>query len=84
MTYCNVGWKLAVADVNGDGQDDLLISTPFIAASGSQRGCVASLYAHTHLTGNKRTLQLLFHFQQKSLKIHCNISFIKMKITLSN
>lgn len=51
--YCNVGWKLNTADINGDGQDDLLISTPFFAASGSQRGCVASLLAHAHLKAAK-------------------------------
>ncbi len=32
--YCNLGWSMSKGDVNGDGYDDLVVSSPFAATCG--------------------------------------------------
>ncbi|KAM7322746.1 hypothetical protein ACRRTK_018251 [Alexandromys fortis] len=54
-TYCNLGWTLLAADVNGDGQPDLVISSPFAPGGGKQRGIVAAFYSHPRWS-NRETL----------------------------
>lgn len=43
--YCNLGWTLLAADMNGDGEQDLVIGSPFAPAGGKQRGIVAAFYS---------------------------------------
>uniref|UniRef100_H0XE61 Phosphatidylinositol-glycan-specific phospholipase D n=1 Tax=Otolemur garnettii TaxID=30611 RepID=H0XE61_OTOGA len=43
--YCNLGWTLLAADVNGDSRPDLVIGSPFAPAGGKQRGIVAAFYS---------------------------------------
>ncbi|XP_045442768.1 phosphatidylinositol-glycan-specific phospholipase D isoform X2 [Pipistrellus kuhlii] len=41
-TYCNLGWRLLAADVDGDGAPDLVLGAPFAPGGGKQRGMVAA------------------------------------------
>ncbi|XP_042317562.1 phosphatidylinositol-glycan-specific phospholipase D isoform X2 [Sceloporus undulatus] len=43
--YCNLGWALLAADVDGDGNNDLVVGSPYAPSSGKQRGFVASFYS---------------------------------------
>uniref|UniRef100_A0A2K5D723 Phosphatidylinositol-glycan-specific phospholipase D n=1 Tax=Aotus nancymaae TaxID=37293 RepID=A0A2K5D723_AOTNA len=43
--YCNLGWTLLAADVNGDSEPDLVIGSPFAPGRGKQRGIVAAFYS---------------------------------------
>ena len=43
--YCNIGWLLTKGDVNGDGYDDLVISSQYASTSDSQTGIVSVLFA---------------------------------------
>ncbi|XP_017519108.3 phosphatidylinositol-glycan-specific phospholipase D isoform X2 [Manis javanica] len=44
-TYCNLGWTLLAADVNGDSEPDLVIGSPFAPGGGKQKGIVAAFYS---------------------------------------
>ncbi|XP_007948002.1 phosphatidylinositol-glycan-specific phospholipase D [Orycteropus afer afer] len=44
-TYCNLGWTLLAADVNGDSEPDLVIGSPFAPGGGKQKGIVAVFYS---------------------------------------
>ncbi|XP_046308483.1 phosphatidylinositol-glycan-specific phospholipase D [Marmota monax] len=44
-TYCNLGWTLLAADVNGDSEPDLVIGSPFAPGGGRQKGIVAAFYS---------------------------------------
>ena len=39
--YCNLGWKISSGDVNLDGKNDLIISSPFAATCNDQCGFVS-------------------------------------------
>nr|XP_034982303.1 phosphatidylinositol-glycan-specific phospholipase D isoform X4 [Zootoca vivipara] len=43
--YCNLGWSLLAADLDGDGNNDLVVGSPYAAGGGKQRGFVASFYS---------------------------------------
>ncbi|KAM5299588.1 phosphatidylinositol-glycan-specific phospholipase D [Ctenodactylus gundi] len=43
--YCNLGWTLLAADVNGDREPDLIIGSPFAPSGGTQKGLVAAFYS---------------------------------------
>ncbi|XP_062986517.1 phosphatidylinositol-glycan-specific phospholipase D isoform X2 [Elgaria multicarinata webbii] len=43
--YCNLGWSLLAADVDGDGNNDLVVGSPYAPGGGKQRGFVASFYS---------------------------------------
>ncbi|KAM4705011.1 phosphatidylinositol-glycan-specific phospholipase D [Rhinophrynus dorsalis] len=45
FTYCNLGWSLLAADVNGDRKKDLVIGSPYAPGGGKQRGLVAAFYS---------------------------------------
>ncbi|XP_006888712.1 PREDICTED: phosphatidylinositol-glycan-specific phospholipase D [Elephantulus edwardii] len=44
-TYCNLGWTLLATDVNGDGEPDLVIGSPFAPGGGKQKGIVAVFHS---------------------------------------
>lgn len=44
-TYCNLGWTLSAVDMNGDGEPDLVMGSPFAPGGGKQRGFVAAFYS---------------------------------------
>ncbi|XP_059530224.1 phosphatidylinositol-glycan-specific phospholipase D isoform X2 [Myotis daubentonii] len=44
-TYCNLGWRLLAADVDGDGAPDLVLGSPFAPGGGKQRGMVAAFHS---------------------------------------
>ncbi|KAJ6664425.1 hypothetical protein lerEdw1_007082, partial [Lerista edwardsae] len=45
VMYCNLGWSLLAADVDGDGNSDLVVGSPYAPGTGKQRGFVASFYS---------------------------------------
>ncbi|XP_066480549.1 phosphatidylinositol-glycan-specific phospholipase D [Tiliqua scincoides] len=45
VRYCNLGWSLLAADVDGDGNSDLVVGSPYAPGRGKQRGFVASFYS---------------------------------------
>ncbi|XP_020637215.3 phosphatidylinositol-glycan-specific phospholipase D [Pogona vitticeps] len=46
--YCNLGWSLLAVDVDGDGNRDLLVGSPYAPGGGKQRGLVASFYSFSN------------------------------------
>ncbi|XP_025746788.1 phosphatidylinositol-glycan-specific phospholipase D isoform X3 [Callorhinus ursinus] len=44
-TYCNLGWTLVAADMNEDGEPDLVMGSPFAPGGGRQKGMVAAFYS---------------------------------------
>ncbi|XP_029446629.1 phosphatidylinositol-glycan-specific phospholipase D [Rhinatrema bivittatum] len=50
-TYCNLGWSLLAADINGDGVNDLVVGSPYAPAGGKQKGIVAGFFSSTHRNG---------------------------------
>ena len=64
--YCNLGWDLLAADLNGDGFDDVIVGSPFAAASGEQRGFVAALFAQENLGKNPN----IYWLKQWSEQVH--------------
>ncbi|KAM3929195.1 phosphatidylinositol-glycan-specific phospholipase D [Leptodactylus fuscus] len=57
FTYCNFGWTLHSADVNGDKKLDLVVGSPYASGGGKQRGLVAAFYA-SHRGSIKGSLYL--------------------------
>nr|XP_006134054.1 phosphatidylinositol-glycan-specific phospholipase D isoform X1 [Pelodiscus sinensis] len=45
-TFCNLGWSLLAADINGDGKSDLVAGSPYAPGGGKQRGFVVAFYSH--------------------------------------
>ncbi|XP_060100341.1 phosphatidylinositol-glycan-specific phospholipase D [Heteronotia binoei] len=43
--YCNLGWSLLAADIDEDGNNDLLVGSPYAPGGGKQRGLVAGFYS---------------------------------------
>ena len=56
--YCNLGWDLLASDVNDDGFDDVIVGSPFAAASGEQRGFVAALFADERLGMSRKACDM--------------------------
>lgn len=50
-TYCNLGWTLLAADVNGDGAPDLVMGSPFAPSGGKQKGMVAAFHSGPNRSG---------------------------------
>ncbi|XP_026555300.1 phosphatidylinositol-glycan-specific phospholipase D isoform X2 [Pseudonaja textilis] len=46
--YCNLGWSLLTADVDRDGDNDLVLGSPYAPSGGKQRGFVASFYSSSY------------------------------------
>ncbi|XP_070798570.1 phosphatidylinositol-glycan-specific phospholipase D isoform X2 [Pituophis catenifer annectens] len=46
--YCNLGWSLMTADVDRNGDNDLVLGSPYAPADGIQRGFVASFYSSSY------------------------------------
>ncbi|KAM8966945.1 phosphatidylinositol-glycan-specific phospholipase D [Pelodytes ibericus] len=51
LTYCNLGWTILAADVNGDKKNDLVIGSPYAPGGGKQRGVVAAFYSQQRRNG---------------------------------
>ncbi|KAM3840568.1 LOW QUALITY PROTEIN: phosphatidylinositol-glycan-specific phospholipase D [Vipera latastei] len=49
--YCNLGWSLLTADVDRNGNNDLVLGSPYAPAGGIQRGFVASFYSSSYRNG---------------------------------
>ncbi|XP_039914213.1 phosphatidylinositol-glycan-specific phospholipase D isoform X6 [Hirundo rustica] len=45
-SYCNLGWTLLAADVDGNGNADLVVGSPYAPGGGKQRGFVVAFYSH--------------------------------------
>ncbi|XP_068530814.1 phosphatidylinositol-glycan-specific phospholipase D isoform X2 [Anas acuta] len=45
-SYCNLGWSLLAADIDGDGNADLVVGSPYAPGSGQQRGFVVAFHSH--------------------------------------
>uniref|UniRef100_A0A674I0D2 Phosphatidylinositol-glycan-specific phospholipase D n=1 Tax=Terrapene triunguis TaxID=2587831 RepID=A0A674I0D2_9SAUR len=45
-TFCNLGWSLLAADIDGDGKSDLVAGSPYAPGGGKQRGFVVAFYSH--------------------------------------
>ncbi|XP_025072196.1 phosphatidylinositol-glycan-specific phospholipase D isoform X1 [Alligator sinensis] len=45
-TYCNLGWSLLAADIDGDGRSDLVAGSPYAPGGGKQRGFVVAFYSY--------------------------------------
>ncbi|NWR71967.1 PHLD phospholipase, partial [Centropus unirufus] len=44
-SYCNLGWSLLAADIDGDGNADLVVGSPYAPGGGQQRGFVVAFYS---------------------------------------
>ncbi|NXW69414.1 PHLD phospholipase, partial [Hirundo rustica] len=44
-SYCNLGWTLLAADVDGNGNADLVVGSPYAPGGGKQRGFVVAFYS---------------------------------------
>ncbi|NXP50349.1 PHLD phospholipase, partial [Heliornis fulica] len=44
-SYCNLGWSLLAADVDGNGSADLVVGSPYAPGGGQQRGVVVVFYS---------------------------------------
>ncbi|NWV61043.1 PHLD phospholipase, partial [Malurus elegans] len=44
-SYCNLGWSLLAADVDGNGNADLVVGSPYAPGGGKQRGFVVAFYS---------------------------------------
>ncbi|XP_055262160.1 phosphatidylinositol-glycan-specific phospholipase D isoform X3 [Moschus berezovskii] len=53
-TYCNLGWTLLAADVNGDSEPDLVIGSPFAPGGGKQKGIVAAFYSDSSYSDREK------------------------------
>ncbi|XP_044783830.2 phosphatidylinositol-glycan-specific phospholipase D isoform X7 [Bubalus bubalis] len=53
-TYCNLGWTLLAADVNGDSEPDLVIGSPFAPGGGKQKGIVAAFYSASSYSNREK------------------------------
>lgn len=53
-TYCNLGWTLLAADVNGDSEPDLVIGSPFAPGGGKQKGIVAAFYSGSSYSSQEK------------------------------
>ncbi|XP_071592405.1 phosphatidylinositol-glycan-specific phospholipase D isoform X1 [Heliangelus exortis] len=49
-SYCNLGWSLLAADVDGDGNADLIVGSPYAPGGGQQRGFVVAFYSYFNRT----------------------------------
>ncbi|KFV50342.1 Phosphatidylinositol-glycan-specific phospholipase D [Gavia stellata] len=45
-SYCNLGWSLLAADIDGDGNADLVVGSPYAPGGGQQRGFVVAFYSY--------------------------------------
>ncbi|NXJ82663.1 PHLD phospholipase, partial [Trogon melanurus] len=43
--YCNLGWSLLAADLDEDGNADLVVGSPYAPGGGQQRGFVVVFYS---------------------------------------
>jgi len=49
-SYCNLGWALLAADIDGDQNADLVVGSPYAPGNGQQRGFVAAFYSYFNRT----------------------------------
>ncbi|XP_026525755.1 phosphatidylinositol-glycan-specific phospholipase D isoform X2 [Notechis scutatus] len=46
--YCNLGWSLLTADVDRNGDNDLVLGSPYAPSGGIQQGFVVSFYSSSY------------------------------------
>uniref|UniRef100_A0A8C5WWV7 Phosphatidylinositol-glycan-specific phospholipase D n=1 Tax=Laticauda laticaudata TaxID=8630 RepID=A0A8C5WWV7_LATLA len=54
--YCNLGWSLLTADVDRNGDNDLVLGSPYAPSGGIQQGFVASFYSSSNRNGQRLLL----------------------------
>ncbi|XP_027762695.1 phosphatidylinositol-glycan-specific phospholipase D isoform X2 [Empidonax traillii] len=52
-SYCNLGWSLLAADVDADGNADLVVGSPYAPGGGQQRGFVVAFYSYFNRSGQE-------------------------------
>uniref|UniRef100_A0A669P7X4 Phosphatidylinositol-glycan-specific phospholipase D n=1 Tax=Phasianus colchicus TaxID=9054 RepID=A0A669P7X4_PHACC len=57
-SYCNLGWSLLAADIDGDQNADLVVGSPYAPGSGQQRGFVAAFYSYFNRSNQGRLLSV--------------------------
>ncbi|XP_053791307.1 phosphatidylinositol-glycan-specific phospholipase D isoform X2 [Vidua chalybeata] len=59
-SYCNLGWSLLAADVDGNGNADLVVGSPYAPGGGKQRGFVVAFYSHFNRNHQDSSSMILF------------------------
>ncbi|XP_053827035.1 phosphatidylinositol-glycan-specific phospholipase D isoform X2 [Vidua macroura] len=59
-SYCNLGWSLLAADVDGNGNADLVVGSPYAPGGGKQRGFVVAFYSNFNRNHQDSSSTILF------------------------
>nr|XP_041570161.1 phosphatidylinositol-glycan-specific phospholipase D isoform X4 [Taeniopygia guttata] len=59
-SYCNLGWSLLAADVDGNGNADLVVGSPYAPGGGKQRGFVVAFHSNINRNHQDIPSRILF------------------------